>query len=230
MDERTDGDTVVFTVVVPEDCPFFEGHFPGRPVLPAIGQLAMLTALVQRVTGPSVSLTGVDGFRLSRQVLPGDRVEVRLEALRAGDTAAFDLLFSSDEPITGIFVSVSTPGNTISSVAGEGLIMASGFLPALGVPGIEPGGDIAGTWGFASPTSNITAYTAIKIGSFTVVVNANGAVDIGFFRTGDVVGDVNFSPIVPTFLSGQVNVPEPATAMLLGLGLVGLAVAGRKSA
>ena len=91
VDERTDGDTVVFTVVVPEDCPFFEGHFPGRPVLPAIGQLALLTALVQRVTGSSVSLTGVDGFRLSRQVLPGDRVEVRLEALRASETAAFEL-------------------------------------------------------------------------------------------------------------------------------------------
>jgi 3-hydroxymyristoyl/3-hydroxydecanoyl-(acyl carrier protein) dehydratase len=89
VDERTDGNTVVFTVVVPEDCPFFEGHFPGRPVLPAIGQLAMLTDLVQRVTDSFVSLTGVDNFRLSRLILPGERVEVRLEALRASDTMAF---------------------------------------------------------------------------------------------------------------------------------------------
>ena len=90
VDERNDGDTVVFTVVVPEDCPFFAGHFPGRPVLPAIGQLAILAAVLRRVTGPSVSLTGVDGFRLSRQVLPGDRIEVRLEELR-NSTAAFQI-------------------------------------------------------------------------------------------------------------------------------------------
>ena len=89
VDERTDGNVAVFTVAVPEDCPFFEGHFPGRPVLPAIGQFAILTDLVQRVAGSSVSLTGVDGFRLSRQVSPGDQVEVRLEAFRAGDTVAF---------------------------------------------------------------------------------------------------------------------------------------------
>ncbi|MCH7779895.1 MAG: beta-hydroxyacyl-ACP dehydratase [Acidobacteria bacterium] len=91
IDERTDGGAAVFTVVVPEDCPFFEGHFPGRPILPAIGQLAMLTGLVQRVTGSAVSLTGVDDFRLHRQVLPGDRVEVRLEAPRAGSTARFEI-------------------------------------------------------------------------------------------------------------------------------------------
>ena len=91
IDERTDGDAAVFTVVVPEDCPFFEGHFPGRPVLPAIGQLAMLTELVRRVTGSAVSLTGVDGLRLHRQVLPGDRVEVRLETPRAGGAARFEI-------------------------------------------------------------------------------------------------------------------------------------------
>jgi 3-hydroxymyristoyl/3-hydroxydecanoyl-(acyl carrier protein) dehydratase len=91
IDERTDGDAAVFTVVVPEDCPFFEGHFPGRPVLPAIGQLAMLTGLVRRVTSSAVSLTGIDGLRLNRQVLPGDRIEVRLEAPRKGGTALFEI-------------------------------------------------------------------------------------------------------------------------------------------
>ena len=91
IDERTDGDVAVFTVLVPEDCPFFEGHFPARPILPAIGQLAILTGLVQRMIGSTVSLTGVDGLRLNRQVLPGDRIEVRLEAPRKGGTARFEI-------------------------------------------------------------------------------------------------------------------------------------------
>jgi len=91
VDERREGDVSVFTVIVPEDCRFFDGHFPGRPVLPAIGQLAMLTELLRRATGSAVSLTGAEGLRFSRQVLPGDQVEVRLEDPRARGTARFEI-------------------------------------------------------------------------------------------------------------------------------------------
>jgi 3-hydroxyacyl-[acyl-carrier-protein] dehydratase len=106
LDERTDGDAAVFTVVVPEDCPFFEGHFPGRPILPAIGQLAMLTGLLQHVTGSAVSLTGVDGLRLSRPVLPGDRVEVRLEAPRTSGAVRFEIRCKG-APVSGGTVRVA---------------------------------------------------------------------------------------------------------------------------
>ena len=92
VEERAEENLTVFTVAVPEDCPFFAGHFPGRPVLPAVGQLALLTDLLRRVTGSSVSLAGVDAYRLSRQVLPGDRLEVRLGAVQAEDTATFSVL------------------------------------------------------------------------------------------------------------------------------------------
>ena len=90
--ERTDQDASVFTVAVPEDCPFFEGHFPGRPILPAIGQLAILTELVRLATGYAKSLTGIDGLKLTGQVLPGDRLEVRLEVSRADGTARFSIV------------------------------------------------------------------------------------------------------------------------------------------
>lgn len=96
VDERTDGEATIFMVVIPEDCPFFEGHFPGRPVLPAVGQLAILTALLRRANGSHVCLAGVDGYRLSRQVLPGDRIEVRLGDLQAGNTVTFAILCDGD--------------------------------------------------------------------------------------------------------------------------------------
>jgi len=91
VDERTDGADAVFTVVVPEDCPYFEGHFPEWPILPAIGQLALVAELARRVSGAGATLTGVDGFKLSRQVTPGERVEIRLGAVRDDDTAAFEI-------------------------------------------------------------------------------------------------------------------------------------------
>jgi 3-hydroxyacyl-[acyl-carrier-protein] dehydratase len=68
--------------------PFFQGHFPGRPVMPgvliveALAQSAGIFALSS--TGARQErvfmLTGIDGFRFRRQVVPGDqlRMEVRL--------------------------------------------------------------------------------------------------------------------------------------------------------
>lgn len=101
VEERASGDTTIFTITIPEDSPYFDGHFPGRPVLPAVGQLAILTDLLNRVSGSPLSLAGVDAYRLSRQVLPGDRLEVRLGTagvgtVGAGDTAAFSILCDSD--------------------------------------------------------------------------------------------------------------------------------------
>lgn len=87
--ERRKGDDTVFTVAVPDDSPFFEGHFPGQPILPAIGQLAILAELVRRASGSTATLAGVDGLRLGRRVTPGDRVEVTLATGAAGDTIAF---------------------------------------------------------------------------------------------------------------------------------------------
>jgi len=92
VNERADGDAAIFTVVVSQDCPYFDGHFPHRRVLPAIGQLAIVGELVRRASGSSVTLTGVDGLRFSRPVSPGDVLEVRVKVAREDRTAAFEFL------------------------------------------------------------------------------------------------------------------------------------------
>ena len=68
--------------------PFFNGHFPGRPVMPgvliieALAQSAAIFALGARKDSDHglFMLTGLDKVRLRRQVIPGDqlRMEVRL--------------------------------------------------------------------------------------------------------------------------------------------------------
>lgn len=88
---------------------FFQGHFPGFPVMPgvliieALAQVAGIAALGgQDRRGWRAFLTGVDGFRFRRQVVPGDvlRLDVTIIAVRRqlgkahgiatvdGDTAA----------------------------------------------------------------------------------------------------------------------------------------------
>lgn len=73
--------------------PFFQGHFPGRPVMPgvlmieALGQAAGVLALLSM--GPDVSkggifLMSVDKAKFRRPVVPGDRLDLKVDIVRAG--------------------------------------------------------------------------------------------------------------------------------------------------
>ena len=76
--------------------PFFQGHFPYRPVMPgvlmleALAQAAALLAFDALGTGPSEDLVyyfaGIDGARFKRPVEPGDQLilEVELVRMKAG--------------------------------------------------------------------------------------------------------------------------------------------------
>lgn len=69
--------------------PAFQGHFPGRPILPgvyiaeAFAQVAGIIALTSRPdwTGRGVYLLGLDGMRFRRPVTPGDTVVITVEKL-----------------------------------------------------------------------------------------------------------------------------------------------------
>ena len=73
--------------------PFFQGHFPGYPVMPGVliveamaqvGGIAVLSAPEYR--GKLALFAGIDHVRFKRQVKPGDslRIEVELAQIRRG--------------------------------------------------------------------------------------------------------------------------------------------------
>ena len=64
--------------------PFFQGHFPGVPIMPGV---LILEALAQ--TGGLLAaadklflFTGLDGVKFRRQVVPGDRLDLECSNMR----------------------------------------------------------------------------------------------------------------------------------------------------
>jgi 3-hydroxyacyl-[acyl-carrier-protein] dehydratase len=69
--------------------PFFQGHFPGHPVMPGVliieamaqvGGVAMLK--VPEFAGKIAFLAGIDNARFRRQVVPGDQLRIEVEITR----------------------------------------------------------------------------------------------------------------------------------------------------
>ncbi|MFC5985536.1 3-hydroxyacyl-ACP dehydratase FabZ [Marinicrinis lubricantis] len=69
--------------------PFFQGHFPGYPVMPgvliveALAQVGAVAIIAKEENRGKIGLlAGVDGFRFRQQVFPGDTLQLEVEIIR----------------------------------------------------------------------------------------------------------------------------------------------------
>ncbi|MEO8038818.1 MAG: hypothetical protein ABI794_08600 [Betaproteobacteria bacterium] len=58
---------------------WFEGHFPGNPILPGVAQLALAVDALSRESDAGLALTGIPFVRLRQLVRPGDRLRLVAE-------------------------------------------------------------------------------------------------------------------------------------------------------
>jgi 3-hydroxyacyl-[acyl-carrier-protein] dehydratase len=79
--------------------PYFQGHFPGNPVMPGVliveaiaqtGAVLMSKSLNADVTGKTIMFISLDNCRFRHPVRPGDVLRMHVEVLRArGDVFKF---------------------------------------------------------------------------------------------------------------------------------------------
>ncbi|MFP4378934.1 MAG: 3-hydroxyacyl-ACP dehydratase FabZ [Candidatus Sumerlaeia bacterium] len=69
--------------------PFFEGHFPGAPVMPGVLQIEALaqTAAIYMLSIPENAgkipfFAAIDNVKFRRQVVPGDQLRLEIKLLR----------------------------------------------------------------------------------------------------------------------------------------------------
>ncbi len=68
--------------------PFFQGHFPGQPIMPgvliieAMAQVAGVMAFRSGMEGKSVFFMSIDNAKFRRPIVPGDQVIMDIKVLK----------------------------------------------------------------------------------------------------------------------------------------------------
>lgn len=85
-------------VCVPTGSKWFEGHFPGNPLLPGIAQLGMVFDLIARRFDVPIQVVDVSRVRFKQMIMPDDQVVVLVEpsAKREG---AFSFRITKDNEL-----------------------------------------------------------------------------------------------------------------------------------
>jgi 3-hydroxymyristoyl/3-hydroxydecanoyl-(acyl carrier protein) dehydratase len=64
---------------VPGDLVYFDGHFPGNPVVAGVVQLAWVTAFADEIWQTGDNFSGMDAVKFNQQLQPAARFTMNLE-------------------------------------------------------------------------------------------------------------------------------------------------------
>ncbi len=102
--ERSEGDTVRQSCVVPENLAFFDGHFESFPIVPGVAQLRWVVAASRGLIDGSPEIAAVEALKFRRPLLPGARFELEVVAEVERKRLRFRLWRDDGEVSTGRIV------------------------------------------------------------------------------------------------------------------------------
>lgn len=177
----------------------------------------------------SLSIAVIASFVLagaaSAAVLAGSSMLISGSNTPGTNTYTITLTFATADQVTGYAVSTDTTG-TYTGVFTEPVV--AGFAGAIAGPVVTPASTgVAGSWGAVAGVNGPQPGGTYTIGTVQITVGAGQTV--GIFLSGVDGILANSTTLTPESVNTITIIPEPTTASLLGLGIVGLIIAGRKS-
>ena len=89
VEEYTPGESAIAYKNITMNEPFFQGHFPGNPIMPgvlmieALAQTGAVAILSQEsAKGKNALFGGVDKLKFKRQVVPGDILKLEVKIIK----------------------------------------------------------------------------------------------------------------------------------------------------
>jgi predicted hotdog family 3-hydroxylacyl-ACP dehydratase len=142
------GGAAVAELLVPVGGPIFAGHFPGRPLLPGIAHLALLRQVLEELAARGIlggeapgntAIAEVRRFRLRREIVPGDRIELRVEGWDGAGAESGTLRFElRRQPAASQPGEIASEG-TVRTGIGSARPRAAAPIPR---PDLAPGGNL----------------------------------------------------------------------------------------
>lgn len=99
---RVEGDVAEFEARAPEGLPYFDGHFEGAPVLPAVAQLeALVLPLCRAAWGDLGAPRRWLRLKFRRPIGPGSALTVRLTRAAGAGVVEFTIACAGEAASTG---------------------------------------------------------------------------------------------------------------------------------
>ena len=76
--QRVDSPNAELQLTIPHDLVYFDGHFPGSPVVPGVVQIQWAIELARRYLGADGTFAGMDALKFQHVMLPGISVTLSL--------------------------------------------------------------------------------------------------------------------------------------------------------
>ena len=87
---------------LPTDCVWFDGHFPGKPILPGVAQLMLVMDIIKQALEPTITVDGVSRVRFKQMIQPGDVINVSISpAAKGNSTYGFRLSTGNELACSG---------------------------------------------------------------------------------------------------------------------------------
>lgn len=88
---------------IPSDSPWFDGHFPGEPILPGVAQIGMVFDAIRKAHNQDLIISGVRRVRFKRMIRPDDRLKIIATPLKKEmDAYSFRILIQDETVCSGV--------------------------------------------------------------------------------------------------------------------------------
>ena len=101
--KRSEENEISADIHVPSDSPWFDGHFPGEPILPGVAQIGMVFDTIKKAHNQELMVSSVRRVRFRRIIRPDDQLKIIAVPLKQEtDSYSFRILIKDETVCSGV--------------------------------------------------------------------------------------------------------------------------------
>ena len=97
--KRSEENEISADIHVPSDSPWFDGHFPGEPILPGVAQIGMVFDAIRKARNQNLKISSVRRVRFKRIIRPDDQLKIIAAPLKQEAGSYSFLILIRDEAV-----------------------------------------------------------------------------------------------------------------------------------